>query len=76
MIYKAKVNNSHISIVQAYDLTERLEKFKIKGYGAAIASVDFVNMYPSIKLATIRKTVIFSQENLPQKPKRPTFAWR
>ena len=35
-----------------------------------ISLADAVKMYPSIKLATIRKAVIFSQENLPQQPKR------
>ena len=45
-------------IVRASDLNDRLEELDIKGDGVTIASVDAVNMCPSIKLATIRKAVI------------------
>ena len=55
------MNYSRFSIVQAYYLKERIEELKIKRYGVTIAPVDAVNMYPSIKLATIRKSVKFSQ---------------
>ena len=59
ILYKGKVNYSRISIVQASDLKERLEELKIKRDEVKIASVDAINMYPSIKLSTIRKALIF-----------------
>ena len=55
---KAKVNYSCLSIVQSYELKERLEKLEIKIYGMTIASVSDIDMYPSIKLLTTRKAVI------------------
>ena len=61
---KGKVNYSQVSIVQASDLKERLEKLNIKRNEATIASVDTINMYPSIKLATIWKAVIFFARKL------------
>ena len=59
MLDKVKVNYSRISIVQKSDLKERIEELKIKRDGATIVSVDAINMYPSIKLSTIKKVVIF-----------------
>ena len=56
-LYKGKVNYSRFSIFQASDLKERLEEFKIKRDEVKIASVDAINMYPSIELVTIRKSV-------------------
>ena len=53
-----KVNYSCVTSVQASDLKQRLEELEIKGDGVKIASVDSVNMYPSIKLTNIRKVVI------------------
>ena len=38
-------------------MKERLEQLKVKRDEAAIASVDAINMYPSIKITTIRKPV-------------------
>ena len=58
IFYKEKVNYSLVSIVQAYELKERLERLKIKRDEVKIASVDEINMYASIKLASIRKSVI------------------
>ena len=55
MLEKAKLNYSCVTIAQAYDLNETLEELKIKRYGATIELVDVVNMYPSIKIATIKK---------------------
>ena len=37
---------------------------RINNNGVTIASVDDVNMYPSIKLATARKVVIFFSRQL------------
>ena len=45
---RGKVNYSHVSIVQASDLKERLEELKIKRDEVKIVSVDAINMYPSI----------------------------
>ena len=41
------------------DLKESLEQSEIKKDIVTIASVDAVNMYPLIKLATIRKDIRF-----------------
>ena len=54
---KGKVNYSQNSIVQASNLKERLEELEVKIEELTIASVDAINMYPSIKLATTRKAV-------------------
>ena len=56
---KAKMNHKRVSIVNASNLKERLEELEIKRDKALIASVDAVNIHPSIKLSTIRKAVIF-----------------
>ena len=55
---KREVTYSRVSVVQASDLKEILEELKIKRDKATIVSVDAINMYPSIKIATIRKAVI------------------
>ena len=44
MLDKGKVNYSHVSIVQASYLKERLEKLKINRGKVTIASVDAINM--------------------------------
>ena len=54
---KGEVNYSRDSIVQAYDLKERLEYLGVKREEVKILPVDAINMYPSIKLATTRKAV-------------------
>ena len=61
---KGKVNYSHVSNVQSSYLKERIEELKIKRDEVTIASVDAINMYLSIKLATIRKAVIFLARKL------------
>ena len=43
---------------------------KIKRDEVTIASVDAINMYPSIKLATIRKAVIFFAKKLTAETKK------
>ena len=58
------MNYSRVSIVQASDIKERIEELKIKKDEVTIASVDAINMYPSIKLAAIRKAVIFFARKL------------
>ena len=55
---------SRVSIVQASDLKERLEELKIKRDEVKIASVDAINMYPYIKLTTIRKALILFARKL------------
>ena len=51
------MDDSHVSIVKASDLKERLEELKIKRYKVKIASVDAIEMYSSITILTIRKEV-------------------
>ena len=67
---KGKVNYSSFSIVQASDLTERLEDKKLVREEVTIASVDAINMYPSIKLATIKKAVRFFAGTLTKATKK------
>ena len=54
---KGKVNYSRNSIVQSSDLKETLEELELKKEEVTISSVDAINMYPSIKLVTIKKAV-------------------
>ena len=61
---KGKVNYSCFSIVQASNLKDRLEEKKLVREEVPIASVDAINMHPSIKLATIKKAVRFSARTL------------
>ena len=56
---KGKVNYSCFSIVQASYLKERPEEKKLVREEVTIESVDTINMYPYIKLATIKKAVRF-----------------
>ena len=56
---KGKVNHSRDYIVQSSDLKKRLEELEVKRDEVKIASVEVINMYPSTKLKTIRKTVIY-----------------
>ena len=51
------MNYSRVSIVQASDLKEILKELKVKRDELTITSVDAINIYPSIKLVTIRKVV-------------------
>ena len=64
MLDKGKLNHSRVSIVQAYDLKKGIEELKIKIDEVTIASVDAINMYPSIKISTIKKAVIFFARKL------------
>ena len=56
MLDKAKVKYSSFYIVQASYLKEILEELELKRDEVTIASVDAINMYPSIKLSTIKKS--------------------
>ena len=76
MLDKGKVNYSRVSIVQAYDLNERLEELKIKRDEVTIASVDAINMYPSIKISTIKKAVRFFARKLTAAPKKNIITTR
>ena len=51
------MNYSRNFIVQASDLKETLEELGLRKEEVTIASVDAINMYPSIKLTTIKKAV-------------------
>ena len=50
---------SRVYIVQASYLKERLEELEVKRDEVTIASVDAINMYPLIKISTIKKAVRF-----------------
>ena len=58
MLKKGKVNYSRFSIVQISDLKKKLEELKIKRDEVTIASVHYINMYPSITLSTIKKSCL------------------
>ena len=64
MLDKGKFKYSHVSIVQASNLKERLEELKINRDKVTIASVDAINMCMSIKLLTIQKAVSFLARKL------------
>ena len=57
LLDKGKANYSRVSIVKTSDLKERLEELDLKRDKIKIASVNAINMYPSIKLSTIKKAV-------------------
>ena len=67
---KGKVKYSRKSIVQASDLKETLEEMGLKKEEVTIASVDAINMYPSIKLTTIKKAVEFFARKLTSETKK------
>ena len=67
---KGKVNYSRDYIVQASYLKERLEELGVKREEVTIASVDVINMYPLIKLATIRKSVRYFSRKLTSQTKK------
>ena len=67
---KGEVNYSRNSIFQASDLKETLEELGLKKEEVTIASVDAINMYPSIKLATIKKAVRFFVRKLTSEVKK------
>ena len=54
-----KVNYSHVSTVKSSNLKEIPGEIELKRDEVTIVSVDVINMYPSIKLSTIKKAVIF-----------------
>ena len=55
MLYKVRVNDPRVSIVQASDLKETLEELKVNRDEMKIESFDAINMYPSIKLSKIKR---------------------
>ena len=57
MLDKAKVNYSRFTIVQEYDLKEKLEKIGVNRDKGIIKSIDYVNMYLYIKTTTFKKWV-------------------
>ena len=57
LLDKVKENYSHVTISQTSDLKEKLEEIGIERYEVTIASIDAINMYPSIKIAKIKKYV-------------------
>ena len=61
---KGKLNYSRVSIFQASDLKERLEGIKVNRDKVTIAPVDAINMHPSIKMSTIKKSVRFFARTL------------
>ena len=63
------MNYSRNSIVQDSDLKERLEELGLKREEVTIASVDAINMYPLIKLATIRKAVRYFARKITRETK-------
>ena len=58
------MNYSRFSIVHASDLKERLEEKNLVKEEVTIVSVDAINMYPSIKHATIKRAVSFFARTL------------
>ena len=64
------MNYSRNSIVQASDIKETLEELGLRKEEVTIASVDAINMYPSIKLATIKKAVICFARKLTSEVKK------
>ena len=63
-------SNHFYSIVQTSDLKETLEEIGLNREEVKIASVDAINMYPSIKLATIRKAVRYFARTLTRETKK------
>ena len=50
--------------IQASDLKERLEELEVNRDKDTIASVDAINIQPSIKLSTVKKVVILLARKL------------
>ena len=64
------MNYSQDSIVQASGLKERIKELGVKKEEIMIASVYAINMYPSIKLVTIRKAVRYFARKLTKETKK------
>ena len=54
IVDKAKLKCSRVSIVQVSDIKKRLEELEVNVDKVILAPVDAINMYPSIKLSTIK----------------------
>ena len=67
---KGKVNYSRDSIFQAYNLKGTLEELGLTREEVTIASVGEINMYLSIKTATIRKAVRYFTRKLTRETKK------
>ena len=67
---KGKVNYLRNFTVQASDLQEILKELGLKKEELTIALVDTINMYPSIKLTTIKKAVRFFVRKLTSEVKK------
>ena len=67
---KVKVNYSRNFIVQISDLKETHEEIGLNKEEVTIASVDAINMYPLIKLATIKKAVRYFARTLTRETKK------
>ena len=73
---KGKVNYSRHSIVQASDMKETLEYIRLNKEEVTIDAVDVVNIYPSIKLAGIKRAVRYFVRTLTRETKKQsTFVW-
>ena len=64
------MNYSQDYIVQAFNLKERLQEIGLKREEVTISSVDAINMYPSIKPATIREAVRYFARKLTKETKK------
>ena len=64
------MNYSRYSIIQAFGLKERLEELEVKREEVTMASLNAINMYPSTKIATIRKAVRYFARKLAKDTKK------
>ena len=67
---KVRVNYSRDFIFRASKMKERLEELGVNRKGITTSSVDAINMYPSINLATIRKAVRYFARKITKDTKK------
>ena len=75
-MYKADVNYSHFTTIQASNLKEKLDYIGISKYKVTIYFIDAENMYLSIKLTTINKYIrYFNKVINTATKKKSTLDW-
>ena len=66
----AGVNYMRKTIIQASDLKADLEKKNLNKETHTLASIDAIDMYPSINFTMVKKAVDYFSKNLPTKDKK------
>jgi hypothetical protein len=64
------MNYKSFTIIQAIEVKKKLELLGINKKNVTIASIDAVNMYPSIKFKLVREAIHFFAQDLPEEDQK------